>query len=394
MKKFLFSLLTVAGSISFVSAQNYTVDMTGNVGASFIIAQDTAIDPTDMSFNTGATGTSNTWSFQGLDADRMDTVNYVSLNVNETAAFPTGNVVNESNIGRVVFNRNPATGLFLMGTALDFLGYPVTLAYNPPQQTLPAVCNVGASSSTSSVVDARIYIGLDTIISVSPGFDCHIWIDTIRIARNSEYSVEFVASGELRLPMDTLIYSLCGLSKDVSTDSILIYAPQAASGLACVAIGGIPAGWSLAPDALIQFTGMGTSAVMHDSTFGAGFYVPFINTPVCLIDFEYDAGYTDTTVNSVRYSGLDNQSIGFEEISLINLNVYPNPASSMVMLQTSYDLNGATMYIYNTQGQQIKVVTLNGTNTIDVSELTNGMYYYQLADGQKLLHQGKLMVKK
>jgi hypothetical protein len=52
------------------------------------------------------------------------------------------------------------------------------------------------------------------------------------------------------------------------------------------------------------------------------------------------------------------------------------------------------MYIYNAQGQQVRTTNLNGSNRVDVAGLNNGMYFYQLANGNKLLHHGKFMISK
>src|SRR3982751_2023768 len=132
MKKFLFSLLTVAFSFSLVNAQqmSYYTNMVGTPSQSFVIAEDTAADATDLPFNVGTVGAGVIWNFQGLDADLSDTINFFAPNANESLAFPAGNDVIESNVaGRVVFNKDDANGLFLIGTGINVFGNFNALSY-------------------------------------------------------------------------------------------------------------------------------------------------------------------------------------------------------------------------------------------------------------------------
>src|SRR5690348_15998850 len=124
MKKFLFSLLTVAFTFTYINAQqmSYYPDMVGSAGQSIVIANDDTILASDMNFNPGITGAGVIWNFQGLDTDGLDTMFFTALNVQEAIDFPAGNIVNESNLGRIVFDKNVSTGLFLQGTNLNFQG--------------------------------------------------------------------------------------------------------------------------------------------------------------------------------------------------------------------------------------------------------------------------------
>lgn len=397
MKKSLFSLVTVAYTLTYIQAQqmSYYPNMVGTPGQSFVIANDDTIMTNDMDFNPGTTGAGAVWNFQGLDFDGLDTMNFVSLTAQELIDFPSGTMVNESNLGRIVFEEDDATGLFLQGTNLSFQGVPLSLNYTPAQQTLPAVASLGTITNTISVVDERVFVGIDTLISLSPGFDCQITIDSIQLKRYADYNVEFTSTGELRLPLDTFVYALCAISKEITMDSISIYAPIASSGAACGLFGiSIPVGWSLAPDPLIQLSGFAAGAVTLDSSYRASWYVPYTIAPVCIVDYYYDSAYVDTNFLGVKFKGLNTPDIGFEQVDQIDLTVYPNPAANFLILETSADLTNATMFIYNAQGQQVRATALNNTHQVDVSGLNNGVYFYQLADGNQLLHRGRFIVKK
>ncbi|NQX97178.1 MAG: T9SS type A sorting domain-containing protein [Flavobacteriales bacterium] len=76
------------------------------------------------------------------------------------------------------------------------------------------------------------------------------------------------------------------------------------------------------------------------------------------------------SVSTVGISELDNN---------LNLNVYPNPTTGKVTFSTtdiSAPLNDLVIEIYNLTGQ--KVTTFNNTNTIDISNLTNGVYFAKI----------------
>lgn len=391
MKKILLSLLTVAITITFINAQqmSYYVNMSGDQGQSFPIAQDTSlVVPSDLDIDLSDTGANVIWNFQGLDMDLQDTINFVDLTGPEPVDFPTGNVVVESNLGRVVFDRNIGSGLYLLGSDVTFAGTQMSVNYVPAQRTLPEASGLHTKDSTISYISEKVYVGIDTTI-----FTCHLVIDTIWLKRRADYKINFDATGELRLPLDTFDYTLRSLSSEQTVDSIFVYCPIGINAATCFGMSA-PVGWSLAPDQLIALSGFADSAVTHNTTWTATWYNPYTISPVCIIDFTYDPGFSDTNFVTARFKSTDTPDIGFEEVNQISLKVYPNPASNILILKTDVSLNDATMYIYNAQGQQIRATNLNGGNTLDVSDLTNGIYFYQLANGTKLLHHGKFIIKK
>lgn len=390
MKKFLFSLLTAAFTFTSLSAQqqmSYYVDMVGNIGQSFIYADDTLIAPFEMDLNLSDTGAGVVWNFQGLDLDKMDTLHFVALTGPEAIDYPSANIVMESNLGRLVFDKDPINGLFFHGASFSMGGFGVNINYTPPQQSLPAVCSLHSTASTQSAIREKIYVGIDTTV-----LGCNVVIDSIFLKRDVDFTVLFDATGELRLPLDTFDYTLRAISKEVTLDSIFIYSP---AGFSCAFPPvTVPPGWSLAPDLLIAFSGFAPAAVSYDSTYRATWYDPYTISPICLVDYTYDSAYVDTNFFAVKFKGNDTPDIGFEAVDQIPLTLYPNPASDILMLETNASLVDAIMFIYNAQGQQVKIHNLNGSNAIQLEGLSNGMYFYQLANGKKLLHHGKFMIKR
>ena len=67
--------------------------------------------------------------------------------------------------------------------------------------------------------------------------------------------------------------------------------------------------------------------------------------------------------------------VGIEENELIKINIYPNPATDHIYVQTKTQFDQA--WIYNTSGKLIKSEKFN-SNSIDVKDLPKGIYFLQL----------------
>lgn len=66
-------------------------------------------------------------------------------------------------------------------------------------------------------------------------------------------------------------------------------------------------------------------------------------------------------------------AVGMEELNEYNINVFPNPVQDRL---TITNVNSADYFIYDQNGKLAQTGTLNGT--IDVSELTNGLYVLRI----------------
>ena len=67
------------------------------------------------------------------------------------------------------------------------------------------------------------------------------------------------------------------------------------------------------------------------------------------------------------------EPLGVLENTLVNIKMYPNPATSVVVLQASQEI--ATIQVMNLLGQRVTSVSVNNTtNTINVSGLAAGTY--------------------
>ena len=67
------------------------------------------------------------------------------------------------------------------------------------------------------------------------------------------------------------------------------------------------------------------------------------------------------------------EPLGVLENTLVNIKMYPNPATSVVVLQASQEI--ATIQVMNLLGQRVTSVSVNNTtSTINVSGLAAGTY--------------------
>jgi hypothetical protein len=105
------------------------------------------------------------------------------------------------------------------------------------------------------------------------------------------------------------------------------------------------------------------------------------------------AGYAKDTANVNQFTAVAYHSLlytGIKETQTTSNEfvAYPNPAQQQInftQVQANTQIN-----IYNTQGQQILSAT--GTNNINISSLSQGLYLYTITNSNnQLLHTGKFV---
>lgn len=89
-------------------------------------------------------------------------------------------------------------------------------------------------------------------------------------------------------------------------------------------------------------------------------------------------------MNTPAYLAIDNLNFGFSAIQETNpqqLAIYPNPTNASITLKETVEDGNLT--IYNLAGQNVLSIDVNNAlKTIDVSELTNGIYTVILTTGK------------
>jgi hypothetical protein len=90
------------------------------------------------------------------------------------------------------------------------------------------------------------------------------------------------------------------------------------------------------------------------------------------------SGITGNAVISIS-----NQSVGInEQTNTSNLSIYPNPVNYQLTINSEDKIG--TIVILDVMGKTVKTIT-SSSNTIDVSELTNGMYLLQISTDNGLV---------
>lgn len=94
-------------------------------------------------------------------------------------------------------------------------------------------------------------------------------------------------------------------------------------------------------------------------------------------------------VELIGYNGISEMLFTGEEI-----NVYPNPANSVVNITTTQSISNAQLVIIDMNGREISSQTVNGNQfSVDVNELKAGNYLITLQEGNKILGR-KTFIKK
>ena len=79
------------------------------------------------------------------------------------------------------------------------------------------------------------------------------------------------------------------------------------------------------------------------------------------------------------------------------ISIYPNPASEKLNLDISGYFNSPlTFSVYSSTGvlvYQSKIIESNRSNTIDLSSLSKGLYFYTLKEGSRIVNTNKLIIQ-
>lgn len=101
-----------------------------------------------------------------------------------------------------------------------------------------------------------------------------------------------------------------------------------------------------------------------------------------LADFDNDV---DLDIASLSYNQDDLNwfenlrfTLGIDEVMDQNLSIYPNPVKSILNIQGL--TNSVNVTIYDVLGKNVMNKTLNGTSTLDISTLDNGLYFLKFED--------------
>ena len=159
----------------------------------------------------------------------------------------------------------------------------------------------------------------------------------------------------------------------------------------------------------LQITAMTSeNGNIYAGTNGGGVYVSLDNGANWTAE---NSGLTNSNISGLSISGTTiyasiylggvwkrslSQMVEVTELNLqYQLNVYPNPLSSVTTINTNIPLKNATLKLENYLGQTVRhLKNLNGqTNTLHLDNLQDGLYFMQLIEDNIIVATKKIVVK-
>ncbi len=136
----------------------------------------------------------------------------------------------------------------------------------------------------------------------------------------------------------------------------------------------------------------------HDGDF-SGHYIANEKYGITIVKYTfYDIGNADvrdSVVVKYKYSPVGVSENAFSGVSFSN--AYPNPATNSVSIDYSLaNAQKASVKVINLLGNVVKSVNLpagSGKATIDVSNLTQGVYFYSVVVDGNVMKTKKLIIK-
>jgi len=110
-----------------------------------------------------------------------------------------------------------------------------------------------------------------------------------------------------------------------------------------------------------------------------------------------DAAYNDIGINyqtrTIQIPGADCLTSNSELISEDQISVYPVPARDVINVDLDINLPVSTqLQVYSLQGELVNIYEITGLkNSLDITALQAGTYFYELRNGDKLLQNGKFI---
>ena len=107
-----------------------------------------------------------------------------------------------------------------------------------------------------------------------------------------------------------------------------------------------------------------------------------------------DSATSTATSNAITLT--TTTCVGINNIAAASVSIYPNPATSLLNINSTENLSGNTLQVYDVVGQLVINQTLEGNNNaINVAKLSNGTYIIRITDKENgLVSQNKFNVIK
>jgi hypothetical protein len=77
-------------------------------------------------------------------------------------------------------------------------------------------------------------------------------------------------------------------------------------------------------------------------------------------------------------AAIGESKIAFTTYDDKGLSIFPNPSKGIFYLDSRYDIDNATITVYNIKGQELLKGTLPASKSIDLTPFESGMYILRL----------------
>lgn len=331
------TLLFAAMIMSGISFAQITVNQGNIAGAGDVVVQDHDTIPSVAAPSGGA---NQVWDYStGLNVSYEDTMNFVAPGwLNNASYFPSATLGATQTGGFEIYIINDATSLRSIGAAGDLFGTGDKQIYiNPADVMAQWPMNYNDSYTTNSVQSLTIL-----------GSDVGAPADSIKNKTYTTKDVVVDAWGSMTTPYGTFNVLRVNETK-YSVDSTWAYA-----------------------FGMEQLVDSGA-----DTTYNYTFWSDDPSARFPVMEMSHDNAGTVFNVSWLKEA----PSAGLNTAAAIETNLYPNPASDVVILESENE-NISKMNVYNVTGTLIKSVTVNEVQTkVDVSSYNNGVYLYELVNG-------------
>jgi hypothetical protein len=75
-----------------------------------------------------------------------------------------------------------------------------------------------------------------------------------------------------------------------------------------------------------------------------------------------------------------------ENNTLVGVNVFPNPSNGVVNIRTA-ELEVYNVEVMNVTGELVRTVRINGTSTMDLTDLAKGVYTVRVSNANGIMTQ-------
>lgn len=371
MKKTLLSFLMIGAVGLYTTRAQITIDDTDIVGMGDNV--EVAHDTIPGAITIGSGGASQNWNFSTLNQDGLDTLRFRDPNT-----FPSSSNHPLANLGMtdtkedstwMFLNKNSA-GLYVVGMHQIQNGQPIDFPLTSTIIEFPSTMGSNFNANWNG-----------TLFVFPVGFDPDgpgpaPTIDSVKISRGTDINSNIDGWGNVTTPYGTFP-SLRQIVTEENIDTTW-YAINSTGTWAVI---------DPVTAALLSI-----DPIAYDTNRTARWWSDDPNTKFPVVEMNYEA---NGTVNNVDWQK-SAPTVGVkEQVSAVaNVSLYPNPAKDDITINA--EITSGVIELLDLTGKIISTNRVNSNITnIDVSELSNSIYFYNIKDENgNTLYTSKFVVAK